>query len=116
MFLPPQDKPTGVRQARVFITPSLGLKPPPPVEWVVEGLFSRPSINLLVGDPGSKKTVLALDLAACVALGKPWLGKPVVQSPITYVDEELGMQRFLGRANAALQAHGAVAETPFHFA
>lgn len=48
---------------------------PPPLDWCVDGLFARPSLNLLVGDPGSKKTLLALDLAVCVAMGVPWLGR-----------------------------------------
>jgi hypothetical protein len=50
------------------------MSPPPEQEWVVPGLFARPSLNILVGDPGSKKTYLAMDLAVCVANGSPWLG------------------------------------------
>ena len=50
------------------------MSPPPELSWIVHGLFARPSFNLLVGDPGSKKTYLAMDLAACVANGIPWLG------------------------------------------
>ena len=42
---------------------------PPVLDWVVEGIFARPSLNILVGDPGAKKTFLAIDLAACVANG-----------------------------------------------
>lgn len=53
------------------------IQPPPPREWVVDGILSRSSLNLLVGNPGSKKTYMAVDLALCVAMGKPWLGCPI---------------------------------------
>jgi hypothetical protein len=49
------------------------MSPPPELEWVVPGLFARPSLNILVGDPGSKKTYLAMDLAICISNGIPWL-------------------------------------------
>jgi hypothetical protein len=37
------------------------LEPPPPQQAVVEGAFTRPSLNLIVGAPGAKKTWLALE-------------------------------------------------------
>ena len=55
------------------------LKDPPVLEWCVEGLLAQPSLTVLVGDPGSKKTYLAIDLAVCVALGKPWLEHSTIQ-------------------------------------
>lgn len=58
------------------------IQPPPPREWIVDGILSRSSLNLLVGDPGSKKTYMAIDLAFCVAMGKPWLGCPIGTSGI----------------------------------
>jgi len=51
------------------------LRPPPPVDWCVQGLLTQSSLNLLVGAPGAKKTFLAMDMAVCVALGKPWLDR-----------------------------------------
>lgn len=53
------------------------LDQPPTQEWCVQGVFTRPSLNLLVGAPGAKKTWLALDLAVSVASGQPWLGHPI---------------------------------------
>lgn len=66
------------------------LKPPPTLHWCVQGLFAQPTFSMLVGDPGSKKTFLAIDLAVCVALGKPWLGHPVEQAPALFIDEQTG--------------------------
>src|SRR3989304_44898 len=41
---------------RVLRDGSDALGPPPVLEWLVEGLFLLPSLNLLVGDPRSQKT------------------------------------------------------------
>lgn len=88
---------------------------PPQIDWLVEDLFIRPSLNVLVGDPGSKKTFFALDLAVCVALGKPWLGRTTVAAPVLYVDEETGIPRLWSRVNGVLKAHHAPEQTPFNY-
>src|SRR3990170_1404334 len=91
------------------------LLPPPPLEWCVDGLLPLSSVSMLVGDPGAKKTFLAIDLAVCVAIGKPWLGRQVRQGPVLFIDEQTGLHALKARFNAALQAHGAGPETPLHF-
>lgn len=91
------------------------LGPPPILEWFVEGLFARPSLNLIVGDPGAKKTSLAIDLAVCVSLGLPWLDRKTIQCPALYIDEETGYPRLWSRLHAALLARGATHLSPFHF-
>ncbi len=91
------------------------LSPPPVIDWFVQGLFTRPSLNLIVGNPGTKKTYLALDLAVCVALGKPWLGRPTQANPVLIVDEETGLPRLWARLHSVLHAHQAPPETPLHF-
>jgi len=100
---------------RVLYTSKDALYPPPPLRWCVEGLFAQPSLNLLVGDPGTKKTYLAIDLAVSVALGKSWLGHPVNPCPVLFVDEETGLYQLWGRLNAALHAHGGDESTPFDY-
>lgn len=91
------------------------LAPPPVLDWCVEGLFTRPSLNILVGDAGSKKTYLALDLAVCVALGKPWLGRPVKPTPALFIDEEAGLSRIWARLHSVLHSHKAGPQTPLHY-
>ena len=91
------------------------MSPPPVVEWAVPGLFARPSLNILVGDPGSKKTFLAIDLAVCVALGQPWLGRPTIGAPVIFVDEESGAPRFHALLNGSLRAHGGTDACPIHY-
>lgn len=85
------------------------------VEWCLEGFLSRPSLTLLVGEPGAKKTLLSLDLAVCVAVGKPWLGHPTIACPVLYVDEEIGPTQFVPRLQAALQGNQADSLTALHF-
>lgn len=103
------------RQNRFIYSAADAFGSPPAVDWCVEGLFARPSLNILVGDPGSKKTLLALDLAVCVASGKPWLGHPVTACPTLIVDEETGKPRLWARIHGALLAHQAQPEIPFHY-
>lgn len=83
--------------------------------WLVEGLLARPSLNLLVGAPGSKKTLAALDLAICFALGQPWLGRQVRQGSVLYIDEDTGYNRFSARVRSVLKGHQADETTPFHY-
>jgi hypothetical protein len=81
------------------------IQPPPPREWVVDGILSRSSLSLLVGNPGSKKTYMAVDLALCVAMGKPWLGCSVLENSVLFVDEETGFQQLWPRLHAAILGH-----------
>lgn len=90
------------------------MAPPPAIDWAVPNLFARPSLNFLIGQPGAKKTYLATDLAACVALGKPWLNHPTHQSHVLFVDEESGLYQLWGRFAAALKAHNAPWGLPLH--
>jgi DNA-binding MarR family transcriptional regulator len=105
--------PLGTR-ARIRYHAGHALDKPPDIQWLIQGLIPASSVTLIVGQPGSKKTLLALDLAVSVALGQPWLGLPVTQAPALYVDEEAGVQAFWRRANAAISGPGD-RETPFHF-
>jgi len=47
---------------------------PPPREWFVEGYIPHKTVTLLSGDGGLGKSLLALQLLASAAAGKPWLG------------------------------------------
>lgn len=60
---------------------------PDPV-WTVEELILERSLAMLYGPPKSFKTFLALDLALCIATGRPFHGHAVVQGRVTYVAAE----------------------------
>jgi RecA-family ATPase len=78
----------------------------PQPEWVVDGLVQRGSVNLFVGDAGSKKTYALMDLATCVAAGMPWLGRATRQTGALLIDEESGQERVQRRLAQLLKGHG----------
>ena len=50
-----------------------------PIDWIVEGLIERGSNGIMAGDPKAGKSVAAVNLAVCLALGTPWMGLSVRQ-------------------------------------
>lgn len=88
-----------------------------PLEFLVNGLITKGSVNLLVGEGGSKKTWAALDLAVCVARGADWLDFPTQQTSVLIVDEESGPRRLRRRLYEVLNGHLIKRddETPLYF-
>jgi hypothetical protein len=91
------------------------LQPQPPIEWIIERLFSAGSVSLLFGEGGTKKTWAALDAAVCVALGKQWLDLATLQSTVLIVDEESGKRRISRRLAEVLRGHLAEEDTPLYY-
>ncbi|MBN1665958.1 MAG: AAA family ATPase [Anaerolineales bacterium] len=91
------------------------LRPLEPVEWVIENLIPAGTVTVLYGDGGSKKTYAALDMAICVALGKPWLDYQTVQGAVFFIDEELGERFLRPRIQQALRGHLADETTPIYY-
>jgi RecA-family ATPase len=52
-------------------------QPAPPRKWLIEGLIPDDAVTLLAGDGGTGKSLVALQLAAAVATGERWIGRPV---------------------------------------
>ncbi|AEF99449.1 AAA family ATPase [Methylomonas methanica] len=53
---------------------------PVAIDWLIENIIERGSLNLLFGEPGAGKSLFALDWAFCMAAGVDWHGwrtKPV---------------------------------------
>lgn len=89
------------------------LQPQPPVEWCVDGMFETGTVNVLFGDGGTLKTWSLLDLAVCVAMGKPWINEfATKQGPALIVDEESGDRRLARRLGMVARGHFAPPETP----
>lgn len=59
-----------------------------PPRHLVRGLLTLDSESWLIGEPGSKKSFVALDIAAHVALGMPWQGRKVTQAPVVLIVAE----------------------------
>lgn len=76
--------------------------------FLVEGLIPLGSLVSLSGDPKKGKSVLVNNLAVCVALGKPWLGKAVKQGPVVWYAFEESLEE---RANI-LRHYEGIEELP----
>jgi len=77
----------------------------PEPSWLVEGILPAGGFSLLWGQYGTGKSFVALDLAMCVAAGRPWHGHAVERGPVAYVVAE-GTGRFGRRVSAWREAHG----------
>jgi AAA domain len=58
------------------------------IEWCVETMIARGSVNLICSESGTGKTWLGYYLAGCVARGVPVLDRAVCQSKVLYLDGE----------------------------
>lgn len=72
------------------------------VKWLWKNWLPIGSLSLLVGDPGSNKSMLAMDLAKTVANGGKWPMTEDVQEPgnVVWIEAEAGHQMLRQRANA----------------
>lgn len=105
----------GTSARYVLRTASDALQPQPPIDWIIENLFSAGSVSLLVGEGGSKKTWAMLDAAVCVALGRPWLEFETKQAGVLFIDEESGARRMARRLGDVLRGYGADDTTPIWY-
>lgn len=98
-----------------LLTTQDALQPQPPVNWIVNNLFSAGSLNIVFGLPGAKKTWALLDMAVCVSAGAAWLGMKTQAAPVLVVDEESGERRLLRRLGEILRGHGYItADLPIY--
>jgi hypothetical protein len=58
------------------------------VEWLVDGMIPRSSVNLISAESGTGKTWLAHAIAGTVAHGASFIGRTVRQAPVLYLDGE----------------------------
>lgn len=92
------------------------LEEPPPIEFIVEPLFSAGSVNLVFGPGGAKKTYSMLDCLVCASLGIDWIGFKVKRAiPCLVVDEENGLYRLRRRLHEIIAYRGANGNTPLNF-
>jgi RecA-family ATPase len=89
---------TGGRKSTFFPASDFAGRPVPPREWLVVDLVPQNTVTLLGGDGGTGKSLLALQLAASMATGADWIGKPVAVGRAIYIsaeDDEPELQRRL---------------------
>lgn len=61
------------------------------LEWQWEGFLQQNGYYLLTGPTGVGKTQFSLDCAGHMALGKPFLGKPMEQARVGFFSLEMGL-------------------------
>ncbi|WP_187148026.1 AAA family ATPase [Nitrobacter winogradskyi] len=72
----------------VFSAASLEGLPVPPRRWHVRDWIPAETVTLLYGDGGTGKSLIALQLLASTALGRPWLGRVVEKGACLFVTAE----------------------------
>ncbi len=98
--------PSPKRASRFFSAATLEGKPVPPRQWLVDDLVPARNVTLLYGDGGVGKSLVALQLAAAVALGRPWLGRPTVSGHAIFMSAEDDADELHRRLQDITQAEG----------
>lgn len=86
-----------------------------PVDWVVKSLIAKEERVVFCGEWSAYKSWILLHLGLHIAAGKPWLGFPVTQGRVLYVDEEMHFATLSRRVR--LLADGiSLEDAPFYVA
>jgi len=90
--------------------------PREPVQYVVDGYFALPSLNIVYGVPGGMKSILMTDCAVAVAAGMPWLpadfqdpdsdSVETKKVPVRWIDFDNGHNLTTERIEATCRARG----------
>jgi hypothetical protein len=89
--------------------------PRSPTEYVVEGIFKLPSLNIVYAPPGAFKSMIILDMAMQVVQGLPWLGRETKRSPIVWVDIDNGQRRTDDRFQMVGKGHSVPVDAPVYY-
>ena len=60
-------------------------RPDPNEQWQIEGLIKAGNLVILSARPKTAKSIVALNIAACVATGKPFLNRSITQGRTLFV-------------------------------
>ena len=82
------DEPSEPRELPVFSAASLEGLAVPPRRWHVRDWIPAETVTLLYGDGGTGKSLVALQLLASTALGRPWLGRTVERGVSLFLTAE----------------------------
>src|SRR5512143_1312310 len=98
--------------------------PREPLQFVVAGLFTLPSLSIVYSTPGRLKSFFLADLAVSVAAGEPWLpalpgeaetARPVIQCPVLWADFDNGTRRTHERFEALARARSLPDSIPLYY-
>ncbi len=78
---------------------------PAAIDWLVPNMLERATLNLMFGESASGKSVLATELAYCIASGQPWGDIQTQQAPVLIIVGE-GFNGYRRRLRALEIKHG----------
>ena len=84
-----QDKPLRQDESptrRIRFRPDSAFEHRPTRQWLIPAMLPQSGIAMLFGPPGCGKSFLTMAWSLCIASGTPWLGRPVLQGPVAYID------------------------------
>lgn len=107
-----------------LITAAELMQPVKPPNFLIGRIIRKPALICFYGAPGSLKTMLAYDMAVCVAAGIPWLphlpgeagtggGHAVSQAPGLIVDLDNGPEGLQERIGALSRGRGLTTPPPY---
>lgn len=91
-------KPKGAARFQRWTVTDIMERDPP--SWLVTGWIPSGGLVQLYGARKRNKTFVALDLALCIATGRPFHGVTTTRGRVTYVIGEGGAERFADRVQA----------------
>lgn len=94
----PQSGPSVFDTFGFFSVPDLTDEERKPPEFIVEGMIPC-GLSFLSGPPKARKTFLALQMAAAVATGNPFLGRSTKKCDVVYLDLEGSKSRVSTRSD-----------------
>jgi hypothetical protein len=59
-----------------------------PIKWQIKGFIQEHTMMMLFAAPAVGKSLLAVDMACCIATGKDWLGKKTKQGAVAIIAGE----------------------------
>jgi hypothetical protein len=102
------------KKPKFQLTPFNDIKFETAHEWLVKKLFPRKGVAAIYGASGSVKSFLLFDLFLHVALGWPWAGRRVVQTPTIYIAAEGAAGLHKRKIGWELAHDGLPDNVPFH--
>lgn len=61
----------------------------PPIEnWLVQHYLAADSLSVIFGDPSCGKSFIAIDMACCIATGRPWRGQTTTPGNVLFIAGE----------------------------
>jgi len=90
--------------------------PREPLKYIVEGLFSLPSLSIVYGAPGTLKSLFMGFVAVSVAAGLPCLGRETIKAAVLWIDFDNGKRRSHERFEALGRGTDIPETVPFFYA